>query len=557
MSIFHGIKRMVSKAETASLNKRDRELLLTLAQQARQAGASRGWRNKELYQRRAEFNSLGGLRRVQRELETKGLFDVRCERRAWRDTDGERRVFTLARAATTEMWPMGTHYWVRDNSIIGARYLLSENHAHRRLGKELLLSALTFMSSLSQLKRMESIIRSSSRKFILAANNWPYIFAGVKSNLHAADKEGWAHKQDAWQILAWYVLEGLERGLITRHDLTTKHRTFLSLIVPFLIKVSFWKCENSGSWEELVAVRSSVRAWEHRLIVRLGDVSRVRGFSFLEDGFDRARRYLPTTFKKLSFEKAIVSAEKHVIKVMVEDLPFESPSYKRRDPRYREADAALIYLLQIHYPQFLATRAGFSEKWAESLEKRVVATVATLDDKATGGIARYANDTYQRQGYFRNLIARKLSELYGAPSGDASSHFVDRERIVPRGRKAMWTHFVWQLAAWAGRRYIETRNARYRTMHERYFARGLSLITGPKEASVEQNQAGISQVITIPPFRMPECYISDLAPKRGTLIFPSPHTPLNWSVAEMYDAFSVRELVLATPTGEIRKPKNP
>ena len=173
LSIFHGIKRMVSKAETASLNKRDRELLLTLAQQARQAGASRGWRNKELYQRRAEFNSLGGLRRVQRELETKGLFDVRCERRAWRDTDGERRVFTLARAATTEMWPMGTHYWVRDNSIIGARYLLSENNAHRRLGKELLLSALTFMSSLSQLKRMESIISSSSRKVILAANKWP------------------------------------------------------------------------------------------------------------------------------------------------------------------------------------------------------------------------------------------------------------------------------------------------------------------------------------------------------------------------------------------------
>lgn len=548
---------MVSKSETASLKKRDRELLQTLAQQAGQAMVSRRWRNKELFKRRADFNSLGGLRRIQRELESKGLFDIRCERRAWRDIDGERRGFTLARAATTEMWPMGTHYWVRDNAIIGARYLLSENHAHRRLGKELLLSALTFMSSLSQLKRMESIIRSSSRKFITTPNNWPYIFAGVKSNLHTADKQSWAHKQDAWQILAWYVLEGLERGLITRHDLTTKHRTFLSLIAPFLIKVSFWKCESSGSWEELVAVRSSVRAWEHRLIVRLSEASRSRGFSFLEDGFEHARRYLPAMFKKRSLEQAVAVAEKHVIKAMVEELPFESPAYRRRDPRYREADGALIYLLQIQYPQFLAERAGLSKKWADALEKRIVATVATLDDKATGGIARYANDTYQRQGYFRNLIARKLSDLYGAPSGDASTHFVDREYIVPRGRKAMWTHFVWQLAAWAGRRYVETGDARYRTAHERYFTRGVSLITGVEEASVEQTEAGISQVIAVPPFRMPECYISDVSPKHGTLIFPSPHTPLNWSVAEMFDAFSVRSMVLATPAARIRKPKNP
>jgi hypothetical protein len=28
------------------------------------------------------------------------------------------------------------------------------------------------------------------------------------------------------------------------------------------------------------------------------------------------------------------------------------------------------------------------------------------------------------------------------------------------------------------------------------------------------------------------------------LIIPSPHTPLNWAVAEMFDAFGVREKVL-------------
>ncbi len=539
---------MTPKVKTASLSRLDRELLSSFKDRYARVASSRGWRNKELYKRRSEIDSLAQFQRLERELESKGLFDVRCEKRTWRDLDGERRVFTLARAATTDMWPMGTHYWVRDNALIGARFLLSENHNHRRLGKELLLSALTFMSSVSQLKRMEAVVRSKSAGFVKDAANWPYIFAGVKTNLAAHEKEEWAHKQDAWQILAWYVLEGIERGLITRHDLTAKHRNFLSLIVPFLIKVSFWRCENSGSWEELVAARSSVRAWEHRLIVRLGEFSQNRGFAFIDDGFTRYRTSIAGTYKKRSLLEAIKVAERSVAKEMLQDLPYESPSYKRSDPRCRQADAALIYLLQIDYPRFLAARVGRSAQWAEALEGLIFKTVSKLDDKVTGGIARYGNDSYQRQGFFRYLTVAKLQKLYGAPSGDASSHFVGRDKVVPRGRKAAWTHFVWQLAAWAGRRYLRTGDLKDKALHDRFFRRGMSLITGDRETSIDWDASGKARILSIHPYRMPECYISDKLPGGDVAIFPSPHTPLNWAVGEMFDAFQIRRQVLASPT---------
>jgi hypothetical protein len=539
---------MTPKVKTASLSRLDRELISSFKDRYARVASSRGWRNKELYKRRSEIDSLAQFQRLERELESKGLFDVRCEKRTWRDLDGERRVFTLARAATTDMWPMGTHYWVRDNALIGARFLLSENHNHRRLGKELLLSALTFMSSVSQLKRMEAVVLSKSAGFLKDAANWPYIFAGVKTNLAAHEKEEWAHKQDAWQILAWYVLEGIERGLITRHDLTAKHRNFLSLIVPFLIKVSFWRCENSGSWEELVAARSSVRAWEHRLIARLGEFSQNRGFAFIDDGFTRYRNSLAGTYKKRSLLEAIKVAERSVAKEMLQDLPYESPSYKRSDPRRRQADAALIYLLQIDYPRFLAARVGRSAQWAEALEGLIFKTVSKLDDKVTGGIARYGNDSYQRQGFFRYLTVAKLQKLYGAPSGDASSHFVGRDKVVPRGRKAAWTHFVWQLAAWAGRRYLRTGDLKDKAMHDRFFRRGMSLITGDRETSIDWDASGKARILSIHPYRMPECYISDKLPGGDVAIFPSPHTPLNWAVGEMFDAFQIRRQVLASPT---------
>jgi hypothetical protein len=485
-------------------------------------------------------------------LESKGLFDVRIERHAWVDSDKARYVHLVARAATTDMWPMGTHYWVRDNSIIGARFLNSSSAKRRKLGKELLLSAMNFMSSCAQLRRFEAIIRAPSQAFLRDSSNWPYIFAAIKDNLACDKPQGWTHKQDAWQILAWHVLDALESGSISLRELSSKNRRFLGLIVPFLARVSFWKCENSGSWEEIPAVRSSVRMWEHRLVVRLGELSGRKGFAFLRAEFLRSRKSLPARWQRYDLQKIVSVLDREATKVMLRDLPREAPSHPRKDPRFRDADSALLYALELKYPEFLAVRAGKRKEWAYKLEQAIVRQVLSLQDSRSGALCRYANDTYQRSGFFRNLTVLRLTKLYGAPSADASSRFSEREYAVPRGRKAAWTHFVWQLASWAARRCEETGHPEYARLHERFFVQGLQLVTKSSK-SLDVDKHGRARIISIPAWRMPECYIADKANTGEELIFPSPHTPLNWAVAEMLAAFEARRALLAGGVGKARR----
>ena len=527
----------------------DRALLEKLEHRVRNKRDFAQWRNIELAKLRAEISSAAGLAKVQGFLERKGTFTIQLAKKRFRDTDGEALVITCARAASTDMWPMGASYWVRDNALIAARYLFSTDRKHQRLGKDLLLSAITFMSTTSQIARFEGIIRSTSAAYHRIPTNWPYIFASISDNLSTSRDESWSHKQDAWQIAAFYLIEALEAGLISSKELTTKHKRFLSLIVPFLAKVSFWSCENSGSWEEIPAVRTSVRAWEHRLIIKLLKLSEVNGFGFIEKGYLEDRRYLPAVLRKLGFERAVLNLERRVIKEVVRDLPSESPRYARSDARHRLGDAALIYLLMIDYPYFLAARTARSPQWARQIEAKVLKAVTALEDPITGAIRRYKGDCYQRVGYFHNVTIQKLAEIGGAPSGDFSGHFLARNKAVPKGREAAWTHFVWQLSAWSGRRYLETGSKVYEKLHTEYFKRGMSLITGKGEVSIEQDARGKPRVTSIPPFRMPECYMTERMLDGRDLVIPSPHTPLNWAVAEMFDAFGVRRQILAGGLG--------
>jgi hypothetical protein len=531
---------MISRKDTQRLNSLDDALITALFQKAPVARKRSVWRNRVLQRRfSASKRGLGPFREFETFLSKKGLFDIRIERHHWTDCDGRRYRHTLARAAVTDMWPMGTHYWLRDSAIIGARLLQSSQERSRAIGREILISGMNFISSVSQLARFEAIIRSTSARYRSDSNNWPFIFAGIKGNLSTAHPEPWAHKQDAWQILAWHVLSAIEAGQISTRDLTEKHRLFLGRIVPFLAKVSFWSCENSGSWEEIPSVRTSVRAWEHRLIVRLGELSKRREFSFLAQQYTRKRKFLGRQLARMSFAGAVDFLDTKATEVMVGDLPFEAPGYSKRDPRYRTEDGALIYLLELDYVWFLAQRAGKSKRWARQMEERILSGVLSLQDSWSGGIYRYANDSYQRSGFFRYLTVAKLNELYGAPSGESSTHFTERGRIVPTGRRAAWTHFVAQLSAWAGTRFLETGEASYRKLHERFFAQSLALVTAQHERSLEVDSKGQSKIISIPAWKMPECYIADRDQQGRELVFPSPHTPLNWATAELINAFTV------------------
>jgi hypothetical protein len=229
---------------------------------------------------------------------------------------------------------------------------------------------------------------------------------------------------------------------------------------------------------------------------------------------------------------------------MIQELPFESPCYPKRDLRYREGDGALAQLLMLDYPRFLAERAKEGDAWANRLEQRILGEIVKLVDRKSGGIYRYTDDSYQRSGFFRNETVQALNSLCGGPSGDASSQIAARDKIIPRGRKAAWTHFVWQLASWAGERCIESGSQRHRKLHERFFRAGIGLVTGAKEVSCDVGPDGLARIIKLPRLRMPECYIAERTAAGREILFPSPHTPLNWAVGEMLNAFRVRERLL-------------
>ncbi len=493
----------------------------------------------------AAGHDVSGFNRLEDRLNRKGLFDIRFERHRWRDADGSTYAHVLARAAVTDMWPMGTSYWLRDNAIIGARFLRSHDTTRQRLGLKLLLSGLTFMSSIAQRDRFKAMLRSKQTRYIDDPRHWPHIFADIKGNLSCQNVEGWAHKQDAWQILAFHILDAVEAKRLSLRELSPAHREFLGLIIPFLAKVECWKCENSGSWEEIPSVRTSVRAWEHRLIVKLGELSERADYKFLSKTYNQVRRHLSPAFRGCSLRETVDILDRRLCSVMLRDLPFESPHYSKRDPRFRESDAALFYLLELDYPSFLAARTGKKGGWAKRLESVLLSRILSLQDEVSGGIYRYANDTYQREGYFRNVTVAKLNEMYGGPSADASNNFSGREVILPRGRKAAWTHFVWQVCWWGAQRYLETRASSYLELHERLFNVGLGLVTGSKERSLDVGSNGVSRVVRVPAWRMPECYIAERSPSGGELVIPSPHTPLNWATAEMVCAFELRRQLLS------------
>ncbi len=504
-----------------------------------------GFRNVELARWTAtRLDDVAGFDELENKLARVGLFDIRFERHRWRDVDGSTHVHTLARAAVTDMWPMGTSYWVRDNAIIAHRFLQSRDTARREQGLKLLLSGLTFMASNTQLGRFKSIISSKNPQYRANAQHWPYIFADIKNNLSCQQFEGWAHKQDAWQILAFHLLSALESKRISPRQLSEKHREFLGLVVPFLVKVECWACENSGSWEEIPAVRVSVRAWEHCLVVKLGELSERPNFRFLVGAYNKTKRYLSPIFKKRSLRQAVELLDRKLCSVMLRDLPAESPHYMRNDPRFRESDAALFYLLELDYPAFLAARTRKNNAWVRRVEEKLLSRILSLQDSLCGAICRYANDTYQREGYFRNVTVARLNEMYGGSSADVSSNFSGREAILPTGKNAAWTHFVWQLCWWSARRYLETDTRRYRVLHDRMFMVGLGLVTGKRERSLHVGSDGVSRVIRIPAWRMPECYVAERSPRGREFLIPSPHTPLNWATAEMIHAFELRRQML-------------
>lgn len=494
--------------------------------------------------------TVDGLASLAAFLEKHGAFDLRPERKTWTDSDGEKRTVTLTRAALTPMWPMGTNVWLRDNALIADRLLkgassqLPSVKKRAPVGKRLMLSMLTLSSSLAQILRMETIILTP--ELADSPHHWPHVFMLIRDNLNAGRMEKWAHKQDAIQMVAVTALDALARGHLKPEDFTEKHRRFLALLFPFLLAVDHTRSPNSGSWEELEALRTSVLAWNLAAIERLETALQGPLHQAIAAGWDEFREGMPAAYRSLELPKALAKAQRDTARALEKLLPDEMPTYPPKDPRRRDADAALHYLLELDTVAHVAALLKRDAAWERRMQAKLLRHIVTLSDIRTGGIQRFKDDFYQMQGFFRHLTVAKLKALYGEVSGDASglSDYVGRQEIMRKGRMAAWTHFVWQHAAWAGRKAMQTGDRRMRALHDTMFWRGLCLLTGDGEVTLEEAEPGMMRVIGAPAMRMPECYISDVLPDGSVATFPTPHTPLNWAVGEMIDAFAVRDELL-------------
>ncbi len=490
-----------------------------LAQQSITHGASgRGFRNSELATACSHLESRQHVQALSNLLAERGAFGLHAE--VYDCVDGENVLpVTVLRASLTDTWPMGTHYWIRDNALVAYRLLHLKNGSEEesRLGKQLMLSGLTLISTSPQLKRFHKIL-SEGNKLAADPFEWPYIFFEIASNLNTAKDEPWMHIQDAWQMLAVRTIQSLQSGALTLEELLPAHLEFLSLVVPFLAVVDNAHCENAGSWEELVAVRSSVIAWELAFLKLLEGAEGDRIYTLLEQEYEKlsANYGLDKNFKD-----QIASLLERSEAVIAKNFPYESPGYEEEDPRYRRADSALIALLEL-------------DLVSSEQEEPLLAQILSLKDSRTRAQCRYRDDSYQGTGFFRPSTVAKLREYYGAPSGESSGagDFVMRRKIVPEGPEAAWLHFLFQLSSWAGRRYIETGDEKYFEMQKENLLDGLSLVTGDNEYTLHADNDGHVEVIALAPYLFPECYITDMAPDGQQLVFPSPHTPLNWATAE-------------------------
>ena len=401
------------------------------------------FRNRTIHQSVIAEQSVENIFKL---LENNNTFSFNAENIDWQDIDGETKLLTINRASKTDMWPMGTNYWVRDNALIAQRLLnldyTTELYPKEwySLGKKLLLSCLTIISSVTQLSRFEKIIDGTYS--YQKPEHWPHIFLSIDSNLNAAKTEPWMHKQDAWQIICYVTLEALEKSHITETELSEKHHQLLHFICPFLSKIEFTSNKNAGSWEEIDTIRSSVIIWETALL----------------DKVRKSNKFSHPDAENL-FQKGI--------KVLCAMLPDESPSYSKEDPRYRAADASLLYLFLSDLYLLLP------EEKQDSIITKTLTSIESLCD--SHGMKRYQNDSYQGLSYYTESVSTKLTGLYDSPSGDSSDidQFTQRGEIVPSGQEAQWCHFIWQLSSVYGKLASHfSENSSYQEKQKRFFLKG-------------------------------------------------------------------------------------
>jgi hypothetical protein len=462
--------------------------------------------------------------------------------------DGE--VWPLALVAATDIrtshGEMSSMLYLRDHIQVARVYIelfLHDPHAYASegaVGRDLLLSALHLMSTPPQLDRFRVVIQKGS---YASQEEWPHISLWF-NDLDGKNANGWRNNQDSFQMLAHLTFDAIDQGFLDVDDLLAAHKQFLGLIVPLLKSVGFPCHESSGSWEENAAVRSSVMAIETALLAKIKDCSQKPTFVFLEQMFaQNTSGDFYSTVEQLLYNG---------LKELGRCLPYESPDYDKGSVKYREADAALVYVLMYGLPQLLANAKILvrgAQRDQRAIETMILETLATLDDPLTGGMRRYLGDSYQRVNFHTAEVQETIRQIKKTILDEArqSRQPVDldkkqqlRGELTPQGREAAWTHPLGQLAAWSAKQALGVKPGEDRRHYEElcrlYLDRMLGTITAERQWNAVLDKQGGYQLKKVPAWRLPECYITYQLAEKEPLVVPSPHTPLNWSSVSLKEA---------------------
>jgi hypothetical protein len=448
------------------------------------------------------------------------------------------RGFAPAATRTEEGMADATNYdaiWVRDN--VWVYYALMQDPARRADARRLLLALWDYYATSSQLDRFRRVIRNPA--LALDQMEMPHIrFNGRSPTLDDVLVNGrpetWNHRQiDAHGLFFTALGEAAVRGIIMADDLKPERLRLLALYPHFLESISFDTYEDAGAWEELprrntssiaLATRS-LQVWRKLLATRS---SPGREFA------DSFRRRLATCEKEDVARWAQPGLEKLIdrgLKRVKHQLRLggESPDYDPRDIHFRQADAALLVLIQ---PSPL-------EGLTEAEQRMVLQMVQTLERPA--GILRYDRDSYQAGNFW---ITPSPQEMPDQPSltGDTSSDEAFRRRLsqlLPH-TEAQW--FFDSLCVLARLHLAEkTSDPRLREqdLHRAaiHLKRALGQITGDALAADGK---------TVRSWQAPES-INTVFLYGRRLLVPSPITPLNWAKAAL--DLALREYVRVALNG--------
>jgi hypothetical protein len=368
--------------------------------------------------------------------------------------------------------------WVRDNIFI--------SYAHYMNGDE--MQAVETIRAIGDFlykyrHRFEAIINKEANHKI--PMHRPHIrFNG--EDLKEID-ESWPHAQN--DALGYYLWLLCKLVLDNKYTFRKEESILFTLLILYFKRITFWKDEDSGHWEEKRKVAASSIGVVTRALYEAGLVLRklsIHHFFYKDNIVDD---YLIEELKRKG-KDALRSI-----------LPWECK--QRTDNRKRMADAALLFLIYpLHIPGDILNDESNEEKILHNISDHLVGSY---------GIKRYIGDSFW-------TADTKEKQRQSDITADFSERMEERDKMHNIGEEAQWCIFDSIISVIYAERYMKSRSQKDLNEQIFFFNRSLAQLT-------EEN-------CIYGAFKCPELYYLE----KGRYVV-NDTVPLLWGQANLWLAF--------------------